>query len=126
MDDAQDEPWLRYADRFDSEYWKDDEPVRLWLVDGSGVDDELHVPQTLWYRLSLIGAAYRLHLLPLFDGSTDPVFLSGEQCRGLIEEVDFVTVASDDGGLGSVAELIMALAGRAKRRADRALGIEFP
>lgn len=126
MGDVPNEPWQRYADRFDTRSWKDDQPVRLWLVDGAGVDDELLVPEKLWHRLSLMGMAYRLHLLPLFDGSTDPVFLSGEQCRGLIEEADFITVASNDGGLISIAELVIALAQRATRGADRALGIEFP
>ncbi len=92
------EPWTQYADRFDVALYSEDEAVRLWLTEGSGVDDELIVPETIWHRLRLIGAAYSLHLLPLFDGSTDPVLLSGEQARTLAAEVDFVTVGPTTAG----------------------------
>lgn len=120
------EPWTQYADRFDVASYSEDEPVRLWLIAGSGADDELVVAETIWHRLRLVGAAYSLHLLPLLDGSTDPVLLGGEQARTLAAEVDFVSVASDDGGLIAVAELVFRIASRAIRGGDAALGIEFP
>jgi hypothetical protein len=120
------EPWTQYADRFDVARYSEDEPVRLWLIEGSSVDNELIVPETIWHRLRLIAAAYSLHLLPLLDGSTDPVLLGGEQARTLAAEVDFVTVASDDGGLIAVAELVIRIASRAMGGGDAALGIEFP
>jgi hypothetical protein len=126
MSEGDREPWTRYADRFDVASYADDLPVRLWLTEGGGLDDELLVPETMWHRLRLIGAAYDLHLLPLLDGSTDPALLTGQQAQTLIDETDFVSVASDDGALGTVADMVIRIASRAAQSRDVSLGIEFP
>ncbi len=81
----------------------------------------------MWHRLRLIAAAYELDLLPVIDGSTNPMLLNSEQARMLVEDVDFVSVVSDDAAIDAVAEFIVRLAGRAEATGGgAALGIEFP
>ena len=118
--------WERFADRFDHHSYDDDQPVRLWLVEASGIDDELLIPEVLWHRMRLVGAAYRLHLLPLLDRSTDPVFLNSTQCDALADEIAFVEVATDDGLLGSATTLVRTFCARARGASKNAIGIEFP
>ena len=44
-------------------------------------------PERIWHRLRWLGQAYELHLLPLLDGSTYPVFLKPDTGRAAGEGV---------------------------------------
>ncbi len=115
----------RFADRLDPATYADEEPVRLWLVEGTPAD-ELYLPEALWHRLRMVAAAYHLHLLPILDGLSDPVFLSASQCGALVDETDFVAARVDDALLMEVISAVRQLATRARGASKNALGIEFP
>lgn len=115
-----------FADRFDADRYRDEEPVRVWLVEGAGVDDEMYIPEPLWNRMRLIAAAYQLHLLPLLDGTVDPVFLNAVQCRTLVAELDFVAEILSDGLLEAVTSGLTLLARRGEVAAKSSLGFTFP
>src|SRR5688572_15890974 len=85
------DPWAMsgsFDDRFDQNTYAEDQPVRIFRPDRYGPidDDARSMPESLWHRLRLLGTAYGLHLLPLLDGTTDPVFLSSLQCEQLLSE----------------------------------------
>lgn len=115
----------RFADRFDPTTYTDEEPVHLWLVESTDAD-EIWVPEVLWHRLRMVATGYQLHLLPVLDGSTDPVFLNAPQCDALIDEVDFVATLVDDALLMDVLSRVRRLATGARSASKNALGIEFP
>lgn len=117
-----------WTDRFDQSRYADDEPVHLFRCDKypSG-EVGVWVPERIWYRCFHMGRAYELHLLPVLDGSTDPVFLSPLQVDQLLDEMRFIGGRADD---PLVQELVHSLIELAKERSDGAskemFGIEFP
>ena len=116
------------ADRFDAQTYADDEPVRVFRPDRYGSDDDgVWVSERLWHRLRQIGAAYQLHLLPLLDGTTDPVFLNPAQVERLVEELRFVTSIVDDPLLPGVVSSLVALSALESQGASKdSFGIQFP
>ena len=117
-----DELWSRFS----ADTYTNDPIVRVFQVEGVGVDAEFICPESLWRRLRFIGTAYGLHLLPLLDGSTDPVFLNAQQCENLITELYFVGTVADDGLLDTVLNGVERQAREARVASKNALGIEFP
>jgi hypothetical protein len=116
-----------FDDRFETDRYRDDEPVHLFRVDRYGPADEqeLWIPERIWHRLRLVGAAYELRLIPILDGSTDPLFLS--QTSELLDELGFIEQRVDDPLLRSIAAAIGDLLRLPSQGASRdALGIEFP
>lgn len=121
MDDA-------LADRFDAQTYADDEPVRVFRPDRYGSDDEgVWIPERLWHRLRNIGAAYQLHLLPLLDGTEDPVFLNSVQVERLLQELRFVGSTVDDPLLRGLVSSLLALSGLETQGASKdSFGVQFP
>jgi hypothetical protein len=81
-----------FADRFLDPTYADDEPVHVFVPGGA----EQWVPERIWLRLVSLGKAYQLHLVPLVAGTTNPVYLNGQQVAGLIEEVRFLGAVVND------------------------------
>lgn len=73
-----------------------------------------------------MAAAYQLHLFPVLDGSTDPVFLNASQCEALIDEADFVAALTNDPLLVEMLSAVRRIASGARGASKNALGIEFP
>lgn len=115
----------RYADRFDRAMYADEEPVHLWLVESTDTRDAW-IPEPLWHRLRMVAAAYDLHLLPVLDGSSDPVFLNATQCAALVDEIDFVAALVDDPLLMTELAAVRHLVTSTRGASKNAVGIEFP
>ncbi len=115
----------RYDDRFDPRRYADDPPVRVFLVEGVGVDDEFWLPERLWARIVAIASAYELHLLPVLGWSDEPRFLNAQQSLGLLDELEFVAAQVDDGLLDTVIEGIVRQVRKARGASKNALGIDF-
>ena len=112
------------AARFDRETYTGDEPVHVFQPDDGGSDSGgVWVSERIWHRLRLIGAAYELHLLPLLDGSTDPVLLNSTQVEQLGREVRFVGELVADPLLESHIRSLMALV---VKHSDHSIAVEFP
>ncbi|MEO8696479.1 MAG: hypothetical protein ABI658_23400 [Acidimicrobiales bacterium] len=85
------------------------------------------MPETLWHRLRYIGTAYSLHLLPLLDGTTDPVFLNPQQVAQFLRELHFITLTVDDPLLREQVSALVATSRLPSEGASKdKLGIEFP
>lgn len=82
----------RYADRFDAATYAGDEPVGVFVSEDD--PDAVWVPERLFERLSFVGRAYSLHLLPLLGGH-EPVTLQCAQIENLLDEVAFVATLLD-------------------------------
>ena len=118
-----------FADRFDTARYVNEQPVRLFRPDRYGPQDDeaVSVPEPLWHRIRLLGTAYNLHLLPVLDGTTDPVFLSDGQVEQLLDELRFVGTVVDDPLVDAEVRAILAIAQLATQGASKHhLGIEFP
>lgn len=115
----------RYADRFDPTRYADDPPVRVFLVEGVGFDDEFWLPERLWARIQGIASAYELHLLPMLGWSEEPRFLNAQQCLGLLDELEFVATQVDDGLLDTVIEGIVRQIRKARGASKNAIGFEY-
>lgn len=116
-----------FADRFDAQTYADDEPVHVFRPDRYGDDDGVWIPERVWHRLRQIGTAYQLHLLPLLDGTTDPLFLNPVQVERLQQELRFVVSIVDDLLLdGVVSSLVDLLALESQGASKDSFGIEFP
>jgi hypothetical protein len=118
-----------YADRFDDASYADDVLIRVVRVDRYDLErgDELWIPERLWDRIRCLGMAYELHLTPLFDGSTDPVFLNKVQVVQLDRELAFLAHALNDPLLASWIDKLVTLLRRPSQHASKdAVGIEFP
>lgn len=118
-----------FADRFDQRTYGHDVLIRVVRVDRYELehDDELWLPERLWLRLRCIGMAYEMHVTPLFDGSTDPVFLNGAQAEQLGRELTFIVRVVNDPLLASWIEKFVSLLRRPSQHASKdAVGIEFP
>lgn len=115
-----------WRDRLDPATYADDEPVHVFRCDQYGANDGgLWMPERVWHRLRCLGLAYELHLLPLLDGTTDPVFLSANQ----VEQREFRFVG--DLVNGPIVEAqVRAFIALTEERSDGAskdmVGIEFP
>jgi len=118
-----------YEDRFDASTYVDDESVHLFRADRYGQDDEDEVwmAESVWHRIRLIAAAYSLHLLPVLDGSTDPVFLNSLQTATLVDELFFINAVVDDELISAQVRSIDRLAlGRSHGASKDPIAIEFP
>ncbi len=117
-----------FADRFRDETYADDEPVHVFRADQYGSADQgLWVPERLWARLRLVAAAYELRLLPILDGTSDPVFLNAVQVSTLLEELRFIgQILSDPLVESLVRALVDLAAGRSQVASKDSIGIEFP
>ncbi|MFN0090482.1 MAG: hypothetical protein ACKVWR_09495 [Acidimicrobiales bacterium] len=94
-------------------------------------DQGLWVPERLWARLRLVAGAYELRLLPILDGTSDPVFLNAVQVSTLLEELRFIGQILSDPLVDPLVEaLVRALVDLAAERSQGAskdwIGIEFP
>ena len=118
----------RFTDRFDGRTYADNEPVRLFRPDRHRSDDEaVWVPETLWHRIRHIGAAYDLHLLPLLDGTVDPVFLNPQQVEQLFRELRFVSATIDDPLLDDQISALVVLSQLPSQGASKdSFVLEFP
>lgn len=117
-----------FADRFIIGRYADDPLVHIYRCDRTGpVADDLWIPERVWERVRLLAAGYELHLLPLLDGSTDPVFLNGTQCRGAEVELRFLgEVVSDPVIEDLVGQFIALLNQDSHGTSKEIVGIEFP
>lgn len=117
-----------YADRFSAERFADDPPVHLYRCDRTEpADSGLWISDRMWDRIRKIGAAYEMHLLPLLDGSTDPLFLNKTQCKGLEAELRFVgELVADPLVENLVREMFALLALDSHGTSKDFVGIEFP
>jgi hypothetical protein len=118
-----------YRDRFAAATYADDVLIRVFRADQYGPieDNELWMPERLWNRIRCIGQGYELHLTPLFDGSTDPVFLNGSQAAQLEQELVFIEGVVNDPVASSWIELLVTLLRMESQGASKdAVGIEFP
>ena len=110
--------------------YESQQPVRLFRANrhgGYGDNEQVWIPEDLWHRLRLIAVAYRLHLLPLLDGSTDPVFLNRSQVETLVGETGFVHELVNDPLLRDHVLAIAQLAQAQGQGASKEMvGIEFP
>lgn len=117
-----------WRDRFDPATYAADEPVHVFRCDQYGPNDGgLWIAERVWHRFRWLGLAYDLHLLPLLDGATDPVFLNATQVAQLVREFRFVGEIVDDPIIESQVHALIALS---EERSDGAskdmVGIEFP
>jgi hypothetical protein len=117
-----------FEDRFDDATYADDVPIHIFRADRYKSDgDELWIPERLWHRIRYLGQAYDLHLTPLFDGSTDPVFLNGVQAVQLDSELQFISRTINDPVLSSWIDKLVTMLRRPTQGASKdAVGIEFP
>ena len=117
-----------WIDRFDQSRYADDEPVHVFRCDQYRTDDGgLWIPERIWYRFRWLGLAYELHLLPLLDGSTDPVFLNPVQVDQLLAEIRFVGNRVDDPLIEALVRSLIALAEQPSDGASKDMvGLEFP
>lgn len=117
-----------WSDRFDPAKYADDEPVHVFRCDQYGLNNSgLWVPERIWHRLRWLGLAYELHLLPLMDGSTDPVFLNQVQVEQLVLEFGFIGERVDDPVVESVVDALIRLSAERSEGASKdMIGIEFP
>lgn len=117
-----------WINRFDQSRYADDEPVHVFRTEQYGPDeDELWVPERIWCRCHYLGRAYELHLLPLLDGSTDPVFLNPVQVDQLLDELRFVANRAEDPLIEAVVRSVIQLAERPSQGASKEmLGFSFP
>lgn len=118
----------QWRDRFDRARYADDEPVHVFRCDQYGPNDGgLWVPERIWRRLRCLALAYELHLLPLLDGSTDPVFLNPIQVDQLVREFRFVGELVGDPIVESQVHALIALSEERSEGASKDMvGIEFP
>jgi len=87
----------------------------------------LWVPERLWRRIRYIGQAYELHLMPLLDGSTDPVFLNRTQVVQFESELVLIAELVDDPLLASwLSRLVGLLRMKSQGASEDAIGLEFP
>lgn len=117
------------GDRFDAARYADDACVHIFRCDRYAPleESELWVPERLWQRLRCIGQGYELHLAPLLDGSTDPVFLNGTQLVQFESELVFIGELIDDPLLASWIGLLIGLLRLDSQGASKdAVGFEFP
>lgn len=114
--------------RFDQSRYADDEPVHVFRSDRYGTDEDgLWVPERIWYRCHHLGRAYELHLLPLLDGSTDPVFLNPVQVDQLLDELRFVANHAEDPLIEALVRSLIQLAEQPSQGASKEmLGFSFP
>ncbi len=76
----------RFADRLDASTYADDDETVGVFEGGPDDEDALWLSGRLFRRLTTVGAAYELHVLPqLQDG--DAVRLGRPQCQSLVETV---------------------------------------
>ncbi len=85
----------RFADRLDASTYADDDETVGVFEGGPDDEDALWLSGRLFRRLTTVGAAYELHVLPqLQDG--DAVRLGRPQCQSLVDELQFVAERLDD------------------------------
>jgi hypothetical protein len=84
----------RFAERLDPASYSDDPGVGVYETDPDDADS-LWISERLFGRLTLVGSAYELHMLPLLGG-TDPVRLNRARCEALLDEVAFVAERLND------------------------------
>ncbi len=118
----------QWSDRFDPARYADDEPVHLFRCDQYGPHDGGQwMPERIWHRLCLMALAYELHLMPLLNGSTNPVFLNPSQVDQLVRECRYVGELVSDPIVESQVQAVIALAGeRSEGASTDMIGIEFP
>jgi|GEM_PF-5879972 len=116
-----------YANRLSTERFVDDPPVHIYRCDRTGpATNDLWMPERIWHRLRMMGAAYEMRLLPLLDGSTDPIFLNEAQCTGLEAEVRFIAELVADPLVEDLVRKVLPLLDRASHGTSKDLvGIEF-
>ena len=117
-----------WVDRLDASRYESDEAVHVYRCDQYGPNDAgVRLPERIWDRLRWLGSAYEMHLLPLLDGSTDPVFLNPAQVDQLVQELRFVGQVVDDQMVEAQVRAVIALS---EQRSDGAskemIAIEFP
>ena len=117
-----------WIDRFDGSRYEGDAPVHVYRCDQYGPNDEgVWLPERIWDRLRWLGSAYELHLLPLLDGSTDPVFLNPVQVDQLVQELRFVGNVVDDQIVEAQVRAVIALSEQQSDGASKDMvAIEFP
>jgi hypothetical protein len=118
-----------FGDRFDAATYVNDEFVHVFRADQHAPlpDSGVWVPERLWGRIRCIGLGYELHLTSVFDGSADPVFLTGPQVAQLDNELVFIADLVDDPLLSSWLELLLGLLRVRSQIASRfSVGLEFP
>lgn len=117
-----------YLDRLAAQRYSDDPPVHIFRCDRTGsMDDGLWVPERVWDRARWLGSAYELHLLPLLDGSTDPVFLNATQSGTLDSELRFVAgLVADPIVEDLAAQFVRLLRDESHGTSKEVVGIEFP
>jgi hypothetical protein len=117
------------GDRFNAATYADDACVHIFRCDRYAPfeEGELWVAERLWKRIRCIGQGYELHLTPLLDGSTDPVFLNGTQVVQFESELMFIAELMDDPLLASLIGLLIGLLRLESQGASKdAVGFEFP
>lgn len=117
-----------FADRFTLGRYEHDPLVHTYRCDRTGsVAEDLWIPERVWERVRLIAAEYELRLLPLLDGSTDPIFLNGAQCRGAEDEFRFVGETVSDPVIEDLVRQFIALLNQDSHGTSKeTVGIEFP
>lgn len=115
-------------DRLQAETYADDEPVHVFRPDQYGPnEDGAWIPERIWHRLRALGSAYELHLLPLLDGTTDPVFLNPAQAEQFLDELRFVGELVDDPLVEAQVRALVSLAAERSHGASKdVLGFQFP
>lgn len=115
----------RFDNRYDARTYANDEPVKVFVVEGTGIDSEFWLPERLWHRIRLVAAAFELHLLPAIDGRPDLVTLNWLQCESLLDELEFLSFALEDSLMDTIINGIVNIVESA-RGSHPAIGIEFP
>lgn len=121
---------VEFNDRFADARYVEDQPVHVFRADrhaGQGSGDEAWIPERLWSRIRLVGAAYELRLLPLLDGTVDPIFINAVQSAELARELDFVTAVLNDPIVHSTSHRLHELMRLPSQGASKDhTGFEFP
>ena len=87
----------RYNNRFDITNYENDPECEIGLFDNALIENKsIVVSERILGRLISIGAAYELHVIPMFN-LYDEVYFNEHQCENMIGELEFIEyVVNDD------------------------------
>lgn len=104
---------MRLSERLRPEHFQEDEVVGFSAADAdspevSADDRTSYVPERIFTRLQLLGAAYSLHFPALIDSHSDSE-LNAAQCENFLEELHFLANVVSDAALHAVVGKLVPL-----------------
>lgn len=86
----------KYRELFNFQQYIDEQPIHFYKqINGEEVDSPVLIPETIFMRIKLIGQAYEMHYISMFELYDDVVF-NKMQMNTLVEEIQFLQSLVDD------------------------------